>query len=129
GAWRAPQRGEAVFFKCWGNPLEEMIGAPGKDAVDSRKRPRGLETRRDLPDRRPHHRADENHIPAALLAGKPAKPAELADCGPMMRVACDPLRIRPAANGEKHHATPALAHRVGHRHRQASAATDHRKPT
>src|SRR5262249_37479139 len=76
-----------------------------------------------------HQGADEDHIAAALLAGKLAKPAELADGGPVVRVACDPLRIRPAADGEKHHTAPALAHRVGDCKRQASAAADNRQRT
>src|SRR5262252_4731517 len=130
--WRdcvCSHKAKAVLFEDRGNALEQMIVATAEEAVDSRQQPKGLEIRPDLPDRRPHHRADENHIAAALLAGKPAKPAELADCSPMMRVACDPLRICPAANGEKHHATPALAHRVGHRKREASAAADNRERT
>jgi len=103
-----------------------MIIAAAEDAVDSRQQPKRLEIRPDVPDRRPHHRADENHVAAALLAGKPTKPAELADGSPVMPVACDTLRIRPAANGEKHHAAPALAHGIGDRKRQASAAADNR---
>src|SRR5262245_44611363 len=103
-----------------------MIIAAAEDAVDSRQQPERLEIRPDLPDRRSHHRADENHIAAALLVGKPAKPAELADGGPVMRVACDPLRIGPAANGEEHHTAPSPAHRAGARKWQASAAADNR---
>ena len=41
-----------------------------------------------------------------------------------MRVASDPLRIGPTANGEQHNAAAALAHRVGDRKRQCSTAAD-----
>src|SRR5262249_51624942 len=74
---------EAVLFEVRGNPFEQMMGAAAKDAVDSRQRAQRFETRPDLPDGGPHHRADENHIAATLLAGKPAKPAELADGRPV----------------------------------------------
>src|SRR5207245_40769 len=73
--WRdcmGSKEAEAVLFEDRGNTLEQMIVAAAKDAVDSRQQAQRLEIRPDLPDRRPHHRADENHIAAALLAGKPA---------------------------------------------------------
>src|SRR5262249_5358152 len=116
---------KAVLFEDRRDAFEQMVIAAAEDAVDSGQQPKRLEIRPDLPDRRPHHRADENHVAAALLARKPTKPAELAYGGPVMRVACDPLRVRPTANGEKHHAAPALAYRIGDRNRQASAAANH----
>src|SRR6266566_3528359 len=88
--WRdcmGSKEAEAVLFEDRGNTLEQMIVAAAKDAVDSRQQAQRLEIRPDLPDRRPHHRADENHIAAPLLAGKPAKTAELAEGGPVMRIA------------------------------------------
>src|SRR5262249_60285621 len=115
-----PEEAEPGRSHGGGTPLDGGRCAAAKAPVDWWHRARRLKTRPDLPDRRPHHRADENHIAATLLAGKPAKPAELADGGPVMRVACDPLRVRPAADGEKHHTAPALAHGVGDCKRQAS---------
>src|SRR5262245_9704747 len=125
--WRdcvGSKEAEAVLFEDRGHALEQMIIAAAENAEDSRQQAERLEIRPDLPDRRPHHRADENHIVAALLAGKPAKPAKLTEGRPVMRVVCDPARIRPAANGEKHHTTPTLAYCVGDRKRQAAAAAD-----
>src|SRR6266508_2770894 len=73
--------------------------------------------------------ADENDIAAAFPARKPAERAELAERRPVVWIGLEPFCIRPTVNGEKHHATPALAHRVGDGKRQASAAADDRQRT
>src|SRR5947208_7905825 len=67
-----------VLFENRGYALEQVIVAAAEYAEDSRQQPQRLEIRSDLPDGRPHHRADENDITAALPTRKPAKRAELA---------------------------------------------------
>ena len=98
-----------MLFENRRDALEQMIVTAAEDAEDSRQQPERLEVGSDLPDRRTHDRTDENHIAAALPARKPAERAELAEGRPVVRIGLDAFWIRPAANGEKHHAAPALA--------------------
>ena len=81
---------EAVLLENCRDALEQAIVAAAQQTDDPRKQPERLEIRPDFPDRRPHHRADEHHIPAALALGDPAEPAELPERGPMMRIAQRP---------------------------------------
>src|SRR5689334_7955462 len=86
---------ESMLFENRGYTLEQVIVAAAEYAEDPRQEPQRLEIRSDLPDGRPHHRADENDITAALPTRKPAKFAELSDRGPVMRIARYPLWLRP----------------------------------
>src|SRR5262245_18141108 len=118
-----------VLFENRGYSLEQVIVAATEDAENSRQEPQCLEIRSDLLDGRPHHRADENDVPAALPVCNPAKRAELAHRGPVMGITRNPLWLCPTANREKHDTPSAPAYRVGDREWQASPAADDRQRT
>ena len=120
---------EAVLFENCRDALEQAIVTAAQEADNSGKQAERFEIRPDFPDRRPHHRADEHHIPAALTLGDPAEPAELPERGPMVGIGSDALRVRPTANGEQHDTASALAHRIRDRKRQCSTAADHGERT
>jgi hypothetical protein len=106
-----------------------MVVPAAKHPKYSRQHPQSREIRPELPDRRPYHRPKENDLAAALIAGHPAEPAQLAETDPMMRVTGDALRIRPTVNGEENDTPTTLADCVRDGERQASAAADDRKRT
>src|SRR2546423_2128967 len=94
------KQAEPVLFENRSYAREQVIVAAAEYAEDSRQEPQRLEIRSDLPDGRPHHRADENDIATALSARKPAEPAELAHRRPVMGIVRNPLWLRPTANRE-----------------------------
>src|SRR2546423_9942988 len=111
------KQAEPVLFENRSYALEQVVVAAAEYAEDSRQEPRRLEIRLDLPDGRPHHRADEDDIAAALPTRKPAKRAELAHRGPVMGIMSNPLWLRPTANREKNDPPSAPAPRPRHRAR------------
>src|SRR5262249_8050342 len=116
--------GKAVLFKKGGDALEQLVVAAAKHTEDARQEPQRLEIEPDLPDCRPHHRADENDIAAAFAARQAAKRAELTDRRPVMPIGRNPRCIRPAANCKKHDPASVLCHRIGNCKRQGSAAAN-----
>src|SRR5262245_6473527 len=95
-----PKQPKAVFFENRGDAFEEVIVAAAENAENSRQEPQRLEIGSDLPDGRPHHRADEYDIAAALPTRKPAKRAELAHTRPVMGIPRNAIWLRPTANRE-----------------------------
>src|SRR5262249_10847498 len=80
-----------------------------------------------MPDRRPHDRADANHLPATLLPGDAAKPAVLTEPGPMMRIGFDPDRIGKTAQRKHDNAAALVERRIGDGKRQPAAPEEDRK--
>jgi len=115
-----PDDPEAVLFENRGDTGEQMIVTAAEDAQDARQQPERREIRLDLPDRRPHQRADEHGVPATLPACEPAEPAELAKRDPVMRIERDAPRISPTANRKKHGAAALLPDRGSDRKGQAA---------
>ena len=83
---------------------------------------KGAQNARQLSDRspvqaqfgngRPDQGTDKHKVAAPGCAGNPAKPAELADPDPVMRVRRDRLRVGKAAQTEEQHRPPAAKRRL-----------------
>ena len=106
------------------DPRLQMIVAAAKHLHELRHHPQRAKVRPYIPERRPHHRADEGHVAASFFLGNAQKTAELADPGPVMRIGRNPLRIRPFAQCEQHDTPAAPDGGVGERKRQGSAAAN-----
>ncbi len=109
-------------------PVEQMIVAAVKMADRARQHAQRRQIEIDqLPEARPHQRADEDHVAAAPRAAPDRrKPAKLRDMRPVMRVVLDALRIGPAA---QRRTAPRRVRRlvrsdIGNRERKGAAATD-----
>ena len=118
------EQAKSVALEDAADAGQEMIVAAAKGADDARHLDHGRPVEPHLADRGAHQPTDQHEVAAALGAGEPAKPPELADRDPAMRIGCDRLRIDEAAQGEQHDPTPAALNRRRDRQRNAAAAAD-----
>jgi hypothetical protein len=101
-----------------------MIVAAPKRADNARHCAQCRPIEEEISDRRPQQRADEQNIVALLGSREAAKPTQLSERNPVMRVSLDHLGIRPTL--DRKHDGPAAAPRdsVGNRTGKASSAAD-----
>ena len=87
---------------------EQMIVAAAIDAPDPRQQPEHLPVDAQRAERRPHRRADERDVAAALVPGAAQEAPDLRDREPAVRIFLDQRGVGPAADREQHDA-PAAA--------------------
>ena len=90
---------QAALFEQGGNSGKQPVIAAAKHSDDSRHEPQHLPIGSDLRERRPQQRPDEHRLAAPFRAGEAKEAARLSDRDPMMGIALDHLRVRPAAHG------------------------------
>ena len=119
------QKPKSVVLQHPRHPGKQMVVAAIEAADGARQHPQGRKIEVDqLPQARPHQRADEDHVAAAFLAREAQKSAQPRDIRPMMPISLDAIRIRPAAQREQHHAASLLQERIRDRERKSSATAD-----
>ena len=87
---------KAVLLEDAADARQQMIVAAAKRRPDVAEDAERSPVQPDLRQRRPHQRADEDQVAAALAAKQFCGPAELADRDPVMAKALDPHRIAGA---------------------------------
>src|SRR5437764_5679511 len=106
-----------------------MIISASKNPKDPGQQAQCCQIEAQLPDRRPHERADENYGAATLLPRRPAEPPKSAEGGPMMPITDNAHLVGPPLNGEHYDATAAFDDRVRNCKRQAASPADDREWT
>ncbi len=121
------QQTKAVPLHQFRHARQQMIVAAAESRQRARYETEAFKVGVNLPDRRPHQRADQHHVAAAGGARQPHEFSDLADIDPMMRKAFDRGAFGRAAQRKQQDRTPALDHRFRDRHRQGAAAANHRE--
>ena len=75
----------------------EVVVAAAEHPDYPRQQAQGGQIRPDLPERRSNHRSNKDHVAATFAPGGTAKPAQLAEPDPMVRIGLNSTRIRPTA--------------------------------